>query len=88
MKNAIVKIFTAILFIYAPRLSQAGHFTGNGGDHVRGMFLKLGEAVVSYLNETEEGKKLLADHNLSSLGFNLMIAEPTLGIGLKLPRDM
>lgn len=65
MKHSINKIVISILFIYAPLLSQAGHFTGNGGDHVRGMFLKLGEAVVSFLNETEEGKKLLLDHNLS-----------------------
>ena len=73
MKNAITKTLTTIIFIYAPLLTQAGHFTGNGGDHVRGMFLKLGEAVVSYLNETEEGKKLLANHNLSSDGLKKIL---------------
>lgn len=68
--NASIKklfhIFSLIIFVYAPLPSHAGHFTGNGGDHVRGMFLKLGHAVVSFLNETEEGKKLLAENNLST----------------------
>jgi len=64
VKTSIRNFLKTIAFLYATQAS-AGHFTGNGGDHVRGMFLKLGEAVVAFLNETEEGKKLLVDNNLN-----------------------
>lgn len=79
MKSTINNLLSScalIIFVYAPLSLQAGHFTGNGGDHVRGMFLKLGHTVVSFLNETKEGRKLLADHNLSANAFqNILTIE-------------
>ena len=54
-----------VLLLLCITPSFAGHFTGNGGDHIRGVFIKLGETVLSFLKETEEGKKILTDNNLS-----------------------
>lgn len=61
MKFASCFILTTLLSLQ----SFAGNFTGNGGDHVRGVFLKLGQAVVDYLKETQEGKQLLEKNHLN-----------------------
>lgn len=42
-----------------------GTDVGNGGDHVRSMFLNVGEAVIKYLETHENGKKLTQSANLS-----------------------
>jgi len=61
-----MKIASCFVFIVSLSLqSLAGNFTNNGGDHVRGVFLKVGQAVIDYLKETEEGKQLLEKNNLN-----------------------
>lgn len=60
VKHSII----ATLTLYALQ-THAGHFTGNGGDHVRAMFFKMGESVISFLKETQEGQKLLSDKQLA-----------------------
>lgn len=60
-----MKIFNCFVFILFLSLhSSAGNFTGNGGDHVRGLFLKMGRTVIEYLKETDDGKRLLEKNNL------------------------
>jgi hypothetical protein len=46
-------------------MATGGHRHGNGGDHVRASFMKLGEAAMTYLEETEEGLALIRTHNLN-----------------------
>lgn len=61
-----MKAIPCFILIFCLSLqSFGGNFTGNGGDHVRGVFLKLGQAIISYLKETEEGKQLLEKNNLN-----------------------
>jgi hypothetical protein len=45
-------------------MATGGHRHGNGGDHVRASFMKLGEAAISYLEETEEGQALISSYKL------------------------
>lgn len=51
----------AVLFAVG---SYAGHGVGNGGDHVRATFMQMGDAVINYLQDTEEGQKILAASHL------------------------
>src|SRR5690606_31034096 len=57
----------------APALS--GHRLGNGGDHVRATFLRMGQATLSYLQETDSGAAIVAAHDL-----DLAALEETLSI--------
>lgn len=41
-----------------------GHATGNGGDHIRGTFMRMGEAVLSYLSDTTEGAAVVTKNRL------------------------
>ena len=41
------------------------HKVGNGGDYLRGQFLAIGNQVLRYLEQTEDGQKLLTNHKLS-----------------------
>jgi hypothetical protein len=63
--KTIFKLFlsSALILIHPP--VSAGHFTGNGGDHTRGLFLKMGGAVSEFLQQTQEGQRLLADNNIN-----------------------
>src|SRR5690606_35319807 len=45
-------------------MATGGHRHGNGGDHVRASFMKLGEAALRYLEETEQGQTIIRAHNL------------------------
>jgi hypothetical protein len=45
----------------------AGHRHGNGGDHARATFLKLGHAVVDVLEQTNEGQELVKLHDLNTV---------------------
>ncbi len=42
----------------------AGNREGNGGDHIRATFLKMGRAVVHYLRDTEEGARIVSTNHL------------------------
>jgi Domain of unknown function (DUF4360) len=46
-------------------VTVAGHGMGNGGDHIRATFIRMGNSVVSYLRETTEGAAIVSDHGLS-----------------------
>lgn len=66
MKQLKLGAHLFLIFAFFSTLnSQAGHFTGNGGDHVRAQFFKMGDAVISYLSETQEGQKLLTEKQIS-----------------------
>jgi len=45
----------------------AGHRHGNGGDHARATFLKLGHAVVDVLEQTNQGQELVKLHDLDTV---------------------
>ena len=53
----------------------AGHRVGNGGDHLRSTFLKMGSTVMDYLTKTDNGKILVQNNNL-----DLLALEGTLSI--------
>lgn len=42
----------------------AGHGVGTGGDHVRATFIRMGDVVVDFLQETPRGQALVAEHLL------------------------
>lgn len=42
-----------------------GNREGNGGDHIRGTFIKMGRVVLAYLTETNEGLAIVEKHRLS-----------------------
>lgn len=53
------------LSVFSPSPTYArGHIDGNGGDYIRGTYLKVGQAVLSYLHDSEEGVALLKKHAL------------------------
>lgn len=65
--NTLLSLVTIFLFAISAlsvSTAQAGHATGNGGDHVRATFMLMGERVASYLEETTEGAATLAKHKL------------------------
>ena len=64
MSNKFHVFFISLILVIS-LISPAGHFTGNGGDHVRGTFLIMGEAVINFLKETNEGKSILSDHQIN-----------------------
>ncbi len=67
MKNKILfKTSTvAIAFTLFSSLVFSGNKEGNGGDHIRGTFIKMGESVIDYLKETGEGAALMKGQGLS-----------------------
>lgn len=64
MKNLRLALLT-VLLVLSTSTGFAGHRVGNGGDHIRASFILMGEAVLEYLVETEQGQKLLDAHKLS-----------------------
>ncbi len=46
------------------KLVDRDHKVGNGGDYLRGQFLGVGQQVLNYLEQTQEGKDLLANNRL------------------------
>lgn len=57
-------IITAFMLVSQGALA-GGFVVGNGGDFVRGTYLKVGEAVVSYLTTSPEGQALVAAKSLN-----------------------
>lgn len=60
--NKITLSLALTIFFITPAF--AGHVTGNGGDHVRGLFLKMGDSVLLFLKQTQEGQKILQDNRV------------------------
>lgn len=57
---------TSLIFcIFLAANNAFAHRVGNGGDHVRATYIQMGEAVLEYLNETQQGQKLVSDNGLS-----------------------
>ena len=89
MKTQMIR--QSILILLASFLSlstpvQAGHFTGNGGDYIRGTFMKMGSAVLDYLRQTPQGQALVQSQHLDldQLAATLTIEEITvIETGLK-----
>lgn len=63
MKNLFLTL--TLTFLVSP--TWAGHSTGNGGDHTRATFIKMGNAVINFLNDDRAGQALLKKHSLSLL---------------------
>ncbi len=64
MKNLFKKL--SLVFALTIGLSavplQAGHFVGNGGDHIRATFFIMGEVILKYLEK--EGQPIVQEHHL------------------------
>ncbi len=77
MKNSLLNSTLILLVLLTLPFYSAvtGNREGNGGDHVRGTYLKLGRAVIGYLGQTKEGADLVA-----AKGLDLVKLENTLTI--------
>ncbi len=66
MKSEIRKKTMVILaLLVIPFFSgTAGNREGNGGDHVRATYIKMGRAIVAYLKDTKEGAELVLKKSL------------------------
>lgn len=53
------------LVLFIPQIVHAGHFVGNGGDYLRATYIRMGGAVLSYLQDTQEGAQILSSFVLS-----------------------
>lgn len=65
MKKQIAFLFLSSIFTFSIQ-GAAWREVGNGGDYVRSQFLRVGEVVVKYLNETTEGQNLAKDYTLDT----------------------
>ncbi len=66
MKIKIVfAILISVLFSNIGESRGGGFIVGNGGDHIRATFLKVGAEVISFLKETEQGQSLISKNQLS-----------------------
>ncbi|MCX6117119.1 MAG: hypothetical protein NT027_06235, partial [Proteobacteria bacterium] len=62
INSLVILMITVASFL--GRTLEAGHFVGNGGDHVRATFLKMGQAVIDVLENTEQGQQIVSQHSL------------------------
>jgi hypothetical protein len=67
-----MKKFLFSILILGSQATMA-HRVGNGGDHIRATFIKVGQAVVQFLKETEQGSQIAKKSklNLASLEASL-----------------
>ncbi len=67
LKHRSLLVLLVLLGSLAPMSTPmfAGHSIGNGGDHIRATFIRLGTAVVSYLRDTSEGAVIVSTNALS-----------------------
>jgi len=58
-------------------LAAHAHRVGNGGDHIRASFIQVGEAVIDFLQNTQQGTNLIRDAklNIANLQATLDIEE-------------
>lgn len=63
MKTKGSLVLTVSLLISTPGF--AGFRVGNGGDHVRATFIRMGEAITQYLSETVQGREVVNQGNLN-----------------------
>jgi hypothetical protein len=64
--NHSLKILTVLFFIgtLLSNSSASAHRVGNGGDHIRASFIQMGQAVIEYLEETQEGAQIVSQNQL------------------------
>ncbi len=65
-KNLKAAVLMGLLTI-TTSLPAFAHRVGNGGDHVRATFLQMGQAVIDYLQQTQEGAALVTNQKLKIL---------------------
>lgn len=58
-------LLSALLYCLLGPAAFAGDKTGNGGDHIRANYLRMGESVLDFLKGTREGQALKDKHGLS-----------------------
>ena len=67
MKNCTLltvgKSVAAMLFLLSST-SWSAHKVGNGGDYIRGTYIRMGDAIVDYLQNTEQGQLLVKNNKL------------------------
>lgn len=66
MKARHAILFSALLatLVAGPFSAIGGHREGNGGDYIRSTFIRMGQAVVQHLTQTEDGQALVDRHDL------------------------
>lgn len=57
------KSAAALLFLLTST-SWSAHKVGNGGDYIRGTYIRMGDAIVDYLQNTEQGQLLVKNNKL------------------------
>lgn len=58
-----MKIIITLLLIQS--ISWSAYKVGNGGDYIRATYIRMGEAVIDYLQNTEKGQALLKSKSIS-----------------------
>ncbi len=56
-------LFVLIVIVMTANVHAGG--VGNGGDHIRATYLKLGASVIDFLKGTKEGERVVIDNNLN-----------------------
>ncbi len=72
-----MKIGILSALIILSQATFAGHFVGNGGDHLRATYIRMGDAVIDFLKETDQGSAIVkkAQLNVGDLDASLDIAK-------------
>ena len=63
IQKTVASVLSLSLLAFAAP-AQAGHVTGNGGDYVRGTFLRMGHVVLDYLKDSEAGAQIISENAL------------------------
>lgn len=63
MKRTTILVFVLTLTLMSP--TSHAHKVGNGGDYLRATFISMGKSVLSYLNDTKDGQRVVAQNNLN-----------------------
>jgi hypothetical protein len=80
LRQLLVRSGSLCLLVFLAMLpANSGHFVGNGGGYVRDTFMMMGNSVMDFLANTEEGSALVQEHklDLSILGQTLDIQKIT-----------
>jgi hypothetical protein len=72
----LTKFILATGLIFSP-LARSAYKVGNGGDYIRATYIKMGEAIINYLENTEKGQNLLKAKsiNIATIAASLDISK-------------
>lgn len=78
MRNNIRMFLVIALFVAGS--ARAGHKEGNGGDHVRSTFMKVGRVVLDYLTTSDAGQNLVKQYKLDIAELDKTLSIDTISV--------